>query len=88
MLLFELSGKDVSERAEEAFMSVPMDVVEDGELDGLDGAPEPSAADQLGLEQAVDRLGERVVVAAADGTDRRMQTGLGEPLGVEDPQVL
>ena len=43
---------------------VPVDPVEGGEFDIVDGAPRSVAgtADQLGLEQRVDRLSEGVVV--------------------------
>jgi len=38
--------------------------------------------DDLGLVKTVDGLGEGVVVAVADTADRRLDPGLGEPLGV------
>ena len=37
---------------------------------------------QLGLVEPVDGLGERVVVAVADGADRRAGADLGEAFGV------
>jgi hypothetical protein len=42
----------------------------------------------LCLEEAVDRLGERVVITVADAADRRFDAGLGQALGVFDRQVL
>ena len=39
----------------------PVDPFECGELDGFEGAPRITPMDHLGLEQAVDRLGERVL---------------------------
>ena len=59
-----------------------------GQLDLVGGVPGAAGADQLGLVQAVDRLGQRVVVAVASGADRADRAGLGEPLGVADAQVL
>ena len=50
--------------------------------------PRPTPADQLGLEQADDRLGQRVVVGIAAGTDGGRRAGLREPFGVADGQVL
>ena len=44
--------------------------------------------DDLGLVQAVDRFGERVVVGVADASDRRLDTGLDQALGVFDRDVL
>ncbi len=45
-------------------------------------------ADELGLEQRVERLSERVVVAVTGRADRRDHTGVGEPLGVAQGEVL
>ena len=45
-------------------------------------APRAAPMDHLGLEQAVDRFGEGVVVAIADAADRGLDARLGEPLGV------
>lgn len=39
-----------------------------GELDLLDGTPRTALADQLGLIVVVDRLGERVVAQAPNGS--------------------
>lgn len=46
------------------------------------GAPRATAMDHLGLEEAVDRLGQSIVVAVTDAADGRLDTGLGEPLRV------
>ena len=48
----------------------------------------PAALDHLGLVEAVDRLGEGVVVAVADAADRGLDACLGEALGVADADVL
>ena len=44
--------------------------------------------DQLRLVEAVDRLGESVVIAVADATDGGLDPGLGEALGVANADVL
>jgi len=44
--------------------------------------------DDLGLVEAVDGLGQGVVIAVADTADRRLDAGLGEALRVLDRQVL
>lgn len=51
-------------------------------LPGLPGLPGRPAVDQLGLVQAVDRLGQGVVVAVVTAAHRRFYAGLGQPLGV------
>ena len=40
----------------------PVHPLEGSELDGLEGAPRSPSMDDLGLVEAVDRLGQRVVV--------------------------
>ena len=57
-------------------------------LDGFEGAPRSTPMDDLGLVEAVDRLGQSIVVAVADAADRRLDPGLGEALGVLDRHVL
>lgn len=44
--------------------------------------------DGLGFVEAVDRLGQRVVVGIADRADRGFDPGLGQALGVFDRHVL
>ena len=44
--------------------------------------------DHLGLEQAVDRLGESIVVGVADAADRGRDASLGEPFRVAQREVL
>jgi hypothetical protein len=65
--LLGLGGRDVADGLEQAARVVPVDPFERGELDLLEAAPRPASADDLGLEEAVDRLGEGFVVAVADG---------------------
>jgi hypothetical protein len=44
--------------------------------------------DRLGFVEAVDGLGEGIVVAVADAADRRLDARRGAPLGVFDRKVL
>lgn len=44
--------------------------------------------DDFRLEEAIDGLGESVVVAVADAAHGRFDAGLAQPLGVADGQVL
>jgi hypothetical protein len=51
--------------------------ISDGDLEVVDALPSALVADQLGLVQRVERLGQGAVVAVAGGADR---AGLGEAL--------
>jgi hypothetical protein len=62
----------------------PVDPLQGGVLDLVDAPPGATPADQLGLVQADDRLGQRVVVGVAAGADRGDRAGLGEAFGVAD----
>ena len=65
-------------------MVEPVDPFERGLLNGFEAAPRSSPVDHFGFVEAVDRLGQRVIVAA----DRWFDPGLGEALGVFDRNVL
>jgi len=60
---FMFCGWEVGERAVQAALVPPPDPRQRGEFDLAGGAPRAAWADQLGLVQRVDRLGQRVVVA-------------------------
>jgi hypothetical protein len=63
---FRLGGRDISDRFEQATIVEPIDPFEAGEFDRFGTPPGTTPVDHLGLEQTVDRLGERVVVAVSD----------------------
>src|SRR5688500_4775014 len=84
---FGLGGRYVADRLEQTTMVEPVDPREGGEFDSLPTAPGPAPSDQLSLEQAVDRLGEGVVVRVADAADGGRDAGLGQALGVLDRQA-
>ncbi len=50
--------------------------------------PWTAPMDHLGLEQAVDRLGEGIVIGVAHAADRGLDAGLGEPVRVAQREVL
>jgi hypothetical protein len=53
----------------EAVVVEPVDPFGGGQFDFFDAALGFAGFDQLGLVQAVDRLGQRVVIRASDRTD-------------------
>ena len=69
-------------------MVEPVHPFQGSELDGFQISPWPAPADDLGLVEAVDRLGQGVVVAVADAADRGLDARIGEALGVADRDVL
>ena len=69
-------------------MIEPSHPFKSSQFHGLLGFPRGFAVDQFSLVQAIDRLGQRVVVAVSTATDRGFYTGLGEALGVKDGNVL
>ena len=69
-------------------MVEPVDPFQGRELDGFERSPRSAPVDLLGLVEAVDALGQGVVVAVADAADRRLDACLGEALGIADRDVL
>ena len=88
ILIFGFGRRDVADGLQQPAMVEPVDPFERGVLDGFEVAPRPPPVDHLGLVEAVDRLGQSVVVTVADAADRRLDAGLGEALGVLDRHVL
>jgi len=66
----------------------PVEPLQRGDLDLLEGAQGAAAADQLGLVEAVEGLGERVVVAAAGRPDGGVDPGGEQPVGQRQSAVL
>ena len=73
---FGLCGRDVSDRLKKAACVEPVDPMQGGKFDILDTAPRVAAMDHFGLVEAVDRLGERVVVGISDASDGRFDACL------------
>ena len=88
MHLLKLDGRDVSDRLQQPSVIEPVHPVEGRELDVLDVAPRTAAADDFGLEQADDGLGQGVVVRVADTAHRGLDTRLEESFRVTDREVL
>ena len=62
-------GWNVADGLEQAAVVEPVDPFEGGHLDGFEVAPRAASMDHLGLVEAVDGLGQRVVVGIADTAD-------------------
>src|SRR6476469_5676461 len=88
ILLFGFGRRDVADGLQQATMVEPVDPFERGVLDRFEAAPRSTPVNHLGLVEAVDRLGQSVVVAVADAADRWLYPGFGEALGVLDRHVL
>jgi hypothetical protein len=84
----ELGARDVAAGPVKPLGIPPGDPARGGELDLVDRAPGTLRADELGLVEAVDGLGEGVVVRVALAPDRGDRALVGEALGVPDGEVL
>ena len=83
-----LGGGDHADLAVEAAVVPPVEVLEERELQLLDGAPGAAPGDQFGLDLPDGGLGQGVVIRVAGGADGGDGTGRGEGVGVADGQVL
>ena len=63
--------RDPADRFEQASIVEPVDPFQRGELDGFQASPRAASPDHLGLVEAVDRLGESIVVTVADAAGSR-----------------
>ena len=87
---------------QQAAVVEPAHPFERGELHGLASSPGSASVNDVSLEQAVDGLGQSVVITVADGeagpwprrgrvsppSDGWFDAGFGEAFGVLDGQVL
>ena len=85
---FGLGRRHVADGLEQAAMVEPVYPFQRGIFDGFKGSPWPASMDHLGLVEAVDGLGQSVVVAVADAADRGFDPGFGEALGILDRHIL
>ena len=83
-----LSGWDVRDRLEATAIVEPVDPFQSGISGGLEAAPRAATMDDLSLEQTVDRLGKRVVIAVDEAAHRGFEERFGQALRVGDRQIL
>lgn len=70
-------------------LRVPLgDPVQGGDLDGSRCGPGAVSVDELGFVEAVDGLSQGVVVAVSDGSDRGLDSGGGQRIGVGQRDVV
>jgi len=80
---FGLGGRDVSDWAEEVPIVEPVDPCEGCHFDLFDTPPGAETVDHLGLVEAVDRLGQGLVVTVAGAAHRGFKAGLTASLDYE-----
>lgn len=81
---FGVGSRDVADGLEQPLVVELVDPFEHSIFDGFEAAPWPVSVDHFGLVEAVDRLGQRVVVAVTDAAERGFDPGFGESLGIFD----
>ena len=84
----ELGWWEMADGLQEPAVVEPVDPRQGGVLDLIKTLPGATPADQLGLVQADDRLGQRIVERVATRADRAGRAGVGQPLGVADRQLV
>jgi len=86
--LLGLGRRDVADGLHQPAIVEPVDPFQGRELDGFERPPRPAPMNDLGLVKSVDGLGQSIVVAVADAAYRRLDTGVGQALGIFDRDVL
>ncbi len=81
-------GWNIADRSHQAAVVEPVDPLESGELDRLEGSPRSPPMDDFGLVKPVDGLSESIVVAVANTADGRLDPSFGEPFAVSNADVL
>lgn len=69
-------------------MAEPVDPLQGGDFDLVNGPPQALRIDQLSLVKTVDRLGQGVVIRVAGVPDRDVDPGFDQSVGERDRRVL
>ena len=80
--------RDIPDGLQQSVLVDPSHPFQGGQSHRFFGFPRCATVDQLGLIQAIDRLGQGVVVAVAFAAHRRRDAGLGQSVAVADADVL
>jgi hypothetical protein len=78
----ELCRRDIADRREQPPVVEPVHPFERRVFDRILIPLGATLANDLGLEEPDDRLGQRIVVRVAGAANRGLDTGLGQSLGV------
>jgi hypothetical protein len=74
--LLGFGRRDVADGLQQPAIVEPIDPDQTRELDVLEASPRPAPMNDLGFVEAIDRLGESIVVRVADAADGWLDTGL------------
>ena len=88
IVCLSLCRRDVADGLEQAVVVEPGYPFQGGQLHRFLGLPRCPAMNQFSLVQAVDRLGQGVVVAISLAAYRGFDAGLGQAFAVADRNVL
>ena len=80
--------RDGPDGFEQAAVVEPVHPVEGRIFDGFEAAPWATPMDNLGLEQPVDRFGQRVVIGIPDAADRGLDACFRKALNVAYGKIL
>jgi hypothetical protein len=79
---FCLGWRDTPDGLEQAAVDEPVDPFQRGIFDGLEAAPWAATMNDFCLLEAVDRLGQGIVIAVTNTADRWFDAGFAQPFGV------
>ena len=80
--------RDVADGLQQPLIVEPAHPFQRRELDGFEGPPGSAPMDDLGFVEAIDGLGERVVIGISNACDRGFDPCLSQPLAVSNADVL
>lgn len=88
ILIVGFGRPDVADGLLQSAVVEPVDPFECGAFDSLKVAPRPAPVDYLSLVEAVNRLGQSLIVAVTNTADRRFDPNFCEALGAPYELVL
>ena len=80
--------RDTPDGLQQSVVVEPCHPFQGGQFHRFFGFPRCATEDQLGFVQAIDRLGQGVVVAVVFAAHRGRDAGLGQSVAVADTHVL
>jgi hypothetical protein len=80
--MFGFGRRDIADKLKESAVVKPVDPFQRDVLDSFERPPWSSPVDDFGLEKAIDRLDQSVVIAVANTPDRWFDPGFGEALAI------